>query len=625
MVNAYITDAAAKVYVLDTATNTFIGSGISVATNPLGVAVTPDGTKAYVASSGSVSVPSTVSVIDTSTNTVSNTITINAAANHVYGVAITPDSTKVYVTDPLAGTVKVIDTATNTISNTITVGRGPIGVAITPDGTKAYVSNATDGTVTPITVSNNTPGTAITVGRGPGPVAITPNGSKAFVGNQTDGTVTPITVSNDTAGTAITVGTNPQGIAITPGGTTAYVTNGGSGTVTPITVSNNTAGTAITVGSGPYGVATTPDGSSAYVANQLSDTISVINTSNNTVSTITPPTGSSQPIAFGQFIQPPSIPMTSIYTAPQGRLTLTSNTPVMTADATAQTSIYYTPYQGNIVPIYDGANMQCYTFGQLTMTLNTSNQLNNKNYDLFVFLNSEVVTIGAGPDWSAGTTPGSLTARGSGTGSTQLQQIDGLWVNANTITLKTGSTTYSNIAVGQATYVGSVYMTANGQTQFNIKPAPANGGSNGFVGFWNAYNRVSLKTISRDNSGSYTYASNTWRGMNGNNNNRISWVDGLAQTSLSAGLKTLAGTATASAQINIGVSLNSNSTAPNIYATGDSPTATLGDDYATICSEESFPPQLGFNFLQAMEQSGNAVTATFAPNAVQALILNLDY
>jgi hypothetical protein len=267
--------------------------------------------------------------------------------------------------------------------------------------------------------------------------------------------------------------------------------------------------------------------------------------------------------------------------------------------------------------------MQSYTFGQLTMTLNTSNQTSGNIYDLFVFLNSSVVTIGSGPAWSS-STPGS-SSRGTGAGTTQLQQTDGLWVNANSITLKNGSTSYSSIPVGEATYVGSVYMTANGQTQFNIKPGPANGGSNNYVGIWNAYNRVVLATISRDNSGAYTYGSNTWREMDGSANNRISWIDGLGQTSVRAGVKTLAGTANATAQINVGVTLNSTSAAPNIYATGVSPTSTLGDDYTTFSSEETFPPLIGFNYLQAMEQSGNAVTATFAPNAVQALVVDMDY
>ena len=46
---------------------------MNVGNNPWGVAVTPDGTKVYVANSGS---DNTVSVIDTATNTVTATVTV---------------------------------------------------------------------------------------------------------------------------------------------------------------------------------------------------------------------------------------------------------------------------------------------------------------------------------------------------------------------------------------------------------------------------------------------------------------------------------------------------------------------------------------------------------------------
>ncbi len=48
--NAYITNENDNtVSVIDTATNTVIGSPIPVGNNPYGVAVTPDGSKVYVA------------------------------------------------------------------------------------------------------------------------------------------------------------------------------------------------------------------------------------------------------------------------------------------------------------------------------------------------------------------------------------------------------------------------------------------------------------------------------------------------------------------------------------------------------------------------------------------------
>jgi YVTN family beta-propeller protein len=48
------------------------------------------------------------------------------------GVAITPDGTHAYVTNFRDTTVSVIATATNTVVATIPVGSGPAGVAITP-------------------------------------------------------------------------------------------------------------------------------------------------------------------------------------------------------------------------------------------------------------------------------------------------------------------------------------------------------------------------------------------------------------------------------------------------------------------------------------------------------------
>src|SRR5215467_6242551 len=66
--NAYITNLGSNtVSVITTATNTVVGLPIPVGASPLGVAVTPDGSKVYVAHDNT---PGTVSVIDTRTNTV---------------------------------------------------------------------------------------------------------------------------------------------------------------------------------------------------------------------------------------------------------------------------------------------------------------------------------------------------------------------------------------------------------------------------------------------------------------------------------------------------------------------------------------------------------------------------
>src|SRR5712671_688732 len=65
---------------------------------------------------------STVSVIDTATDTVIATIPVDLTP---FGVAVSPDGSKVYVTNISSNTVSVIDTATNTVSATIPVGLPP--------------------------------------------------------------------------------------------------------------------------------------------------------------------------------------------------------------------------------------------------------------------------------------------------------------------------------------------------------------------------------------------------------------------------------------------------------------------------------------------------------------------
>ena len=316
---------------------------------------------------------------------------------------------------------------------------------------------------------------------------------------------------------------------------------------------------------------------------------------------------------------PVSAALAQTYT-PQGRLTLTSNTPVMTADATAQTSVYYAPYVGNQIPIYNGTSLANNAFSQLTMTLNTSNQTSGNIYDLFVFLNSGTVTIGAGPAWSSG------TSRGTGSGTTQLTQLDGLWVNANSITLTNGSTSYSSIPADEATYVGSVYMTANGETGMQFKPTATAGGTDNVMGLYNAYNRV--RTISRcidSTTSSWTYSTSTWEALNAGGtgsglNNRISFLDGLQQSFVDAELQIDLSTSSSSVGANVAVGLDSTSASPG---------GAIGLSFSTaeipIHAFDHFTPQLGFHYVTGQQWASGA-TVTFNTNSgtTEALRVELE-
>ena len=132
---------------------------MSVGDNPIGVAVSPDGSKVYVANHKS----DAVSVIDTSTNNVTSTVNVGYGP---WGVAVSPDGSKVYVTNA-EGTVSIISTAENNVTATVDVEDFPIGVSVTPDGSKVYVTNSDSNNVSVIDTATNTVTATVKVGSNP--------------------------------------------------------------------------------------------------------------------------------------------------------------------------------------------------------------------------------------------------------------------------------------------------------------------------------------------------------------------------------------------------------------------------------------------------------------------------
>lgn len=251
---AYVAASGAdSVVPVDTATGT-PGTPIAVGSDPRTIGIAPDGATAYVADLGS----GTVTPIDTATNTAGTPIAVGSGP---HGIAIAPDGARVYVADIFSDDVSVIDTATRTVIATIPAGSDPYTIAITPDGATAYVTNLGSGDVIPIDTATSTAGTPIPVGAWTYGVAIAPDGATAYVSQRDTGKVVPIDTATNTAGTPIAIGTGPEGLAITPDGTTAWVTDTGNGvdTITPLDLATGTAGTPTHVGQAPMTVAITPD------------------------------------------------------------------------------------------------------------------------------------------------------------------------------------------------------------------------------------------------------------------------------------------------------------------------------------------------------------------------------
>ena len=250
-----------------------VTGAVSVGSYPIGVAISSDGSFAYVTNSGE----SSVTRIRTSDNTVTATIGVGTFP---YGVAISPDDTFAYVTNAGDNSVSRIRTSDNTVTSaTITVGTFPYNVAISPDGTFAYVTNlGEDNTVSRIRTSDNAVTATISVAGGPSGLAISPDGSFAYVTNREIGMVSRIRTSDNAVTATVPVGSIPENVAISSDGSIAYVTDDGSNTVTQIRTSDNTVTAAISVGTYPIDVAISPDDTFAYVTNLGDNTVSRIET-----------------------------------------------------------------------------------------------------------------------------------------------------------------------------------------------------------------------------------------------------------------------------------------------------------------------------------------------------------
>lgn len=288
---------------------------------------------------------------------------------------------------------------------------------------------------------------------------------------------------------------------------------------------------------------------------------------------------------------------------PQGRLTLTSATPILAADVTAAAAVYYTPYVGNLVPLYSGTRFVPYEFSELTLSL-VSNHTAGNIYDVFAFLDGSTLRIGTGPTWS--TLTAGAGARGTGAGTTQLTRTNGLWINTVSMTVRNGGNTYS-VAASRATYLGTIFMDGtNGQVSCHVTVGQARKWA-----VWNAFNRVSIVMLASDPTASWNYSTNTTRASNGESNNKITTMFGLAEEYVDIEFRQKVTQASNNSSVSLGIGINSTTTESgyfptiNISATGG---VQARDMLAKLCDV----PKLGVNAYQMLETAvGAAVTTTW--------------
>jgi YVTN family beta-propeller protein len=248
---------------------------ISVAGSPKALALSSDGTRVYVGAKNKVS------VINTVTDTVAGTVTLNGG--QIYGIEFSPDGKRAYVANSGSGTISVLDAtkAVPSVVATITVGREPRGIAVSADGTRAYVTNWGAKSLSVIdTVNNRVVGSPIALGTDPFGVVASADGSRVYVANHGSGTVSVI---NPNAAApvldTVSVGTQPMDLVLSRDGSVLFVANGRD-TVSVIGTATNTVTGTVAIDTRPetnsHRISISPDGKQIYITDTADNAVRVL-------------------------------------------------------------------------------------------------------------------------------------------------------------------------------------------------------------------------------------------------------------------------------------------------------------------------------------------------------------
>jgi hypothetical protein len=214
----------------------------------------------------------------------------------------------------------------------------------------------------------------------------------------------------------------------------------------------------------------------------------------------------------------------------EGRLTLTTAVPVTTADVTAATTVYFTPYKGNKIALFDGtATWNTYTLTEVSVAVPATT---STMYDVFIYDSAGTLTLDA-TAWTNDTTRATALATQNG------------------VLVKTGAT--------NRRYIGSFRTTGvSGQTEDSSVKR--------YV--WNYYNRVRRFMKAVDTTDTWSYNTSAYRQANANTANQLDFVIGVSEDSVSADVYALALNSVGGADAGVGVGVDSTTVDSSIVRIG---------------------------------------------------------
>jgi hypothetical protein len=261
-------------------------------------------------------------------------------------------------------------------------------------------------------------------------------------------------------------------------------------------------------------------------------------------------------------------------------------------DITAATTVYYSPYRGNQVPIWNGTSFTTFTFSELQLALSASAQSASTIYDVCIFNNAGSPAMVFGPAWSDSTA--GAGSRGTGAGSAQLIYQSGILVNAVQIQANNGSNVYTIPAL-QCTYVGSVFIDPTAGEVSNYRTW----GQSRRWDVWNDYWRVPICMQVGDSTASWSSSDAAIRPSNDNTANSLTAFTGLAEEIINNVFTQRIDSAAGTNDTVIGIGWNSTTA-----FSGTQGFTTLPNVGSSIYSSYAAAPSLGTNVVTSLEDSG---------------------
>lgn len=331
-----------------------------------------------------------------------------------------------------------------------------------------------------------------------------------------------------------------------------------------------------------------------------------------------------------------------------GRLTLTTDVPVITGTVSAATTIYWTPYKGNKIGLYTGSFWKDYLFSQISVTVPSTVY---RLFDIFIYDNSGTLTLEA-VNWNQSTaaitgatnaTPIVITSNGHGLSNNDMVAIasvggntaaNGIWsvasVAANTFQLEgsTGSGAYTSggtwykLNATRATALtlqNGIYVKTGetGKRYLGTGMTTGTSGQTEIAGanhlLWNYYNRV-FKGLGVTDNTTHTYTSATARIYRNVNANKIAYVVGVVEDVAPTELLTLYNFDSGDGTVSVGAAQNRTGVVSGLIT-------NVQDVFNArfLIDIGAFTPDTGYNFFQ-LTQSGAATSPDFQTAILRAQI-----